>query len=113
MKYYLGRTNNRAPRSARRARKPLRENWIKGPGQATWIRCTYAKCSFEWRYFGKRRWAECPICHSVMKIAVAKRNFLNQNKARLRSQTELTNNIGRRRSSSRRRDRGNRARFSN
>jgi hypothetical protein len=29
-----------------------------------------------------------------MKIAVAKRNFLNQNKARLRSQTELTNNIG-------------------
>ena len=104
MKDYLGRTNNRSPRSARRARKPLRENWIKGPGQARWIRCTYAKCSFEWRYFGNRRWAECPICHSVMKIAVAKRNFLNQNKAR---QTESTNNIGRRR------DRGNRTRFSN
>jgi hypothetical protein len=69
----------RPPRSARRARKPLQENWIKAPGQSIWIKCTYDKCSFEWQYFGGHKWAECPICHSSMKVSIAKRNFV-QNK---------------------------------
>lgn len=77
---------NKAPRSARRARKPLQENWIKGPGRGIWLKCTYAKCSYEWQYFGGHRWAECPICHSITKVAIAKRNFLIQNKEDMRLQ---------------------------
>ena len=79
---------NKAPRSARRARKPLQENWIKGPGRGIWLKCTYAKCSFEWQYFGGHQWAECPVCHSMMKVAVAKRNFLIQNKDDVRPRRE-------------------------
>jgi ssDNA-binding Zn-finger/Zn-ribbon topoisomerase 1 len=74
-------TNNIFSRSARRARKPLQEDWIKVPGQGTWVECTYIKCSFQWQYFGRRKWAECPICHTVMRVAAAKRNFISQNKA--------------------------------
>jgi hypothetical protein len=40
-----------------------------------WLRCTYSKCGFEWQYFGGRNWAECPACHSAMKVATAKRNY--------------------------------------
>jgi hypothetical protein len=69
------------PRSARRSRKPLQDDWIKGPGRGIWLRCTYGKCSFEWQYFGRHKWAECPICHSVMRVAAAKRNFIDRNKA--------------------------------
>jgi hypothetical protein len=71
-------SNKTVPRSARRARKPLQENWIKGPGQGDWVECTYEKCSFQWQYFGRHRWAECPVCHSVIKVAVAKRKFTIQ-----------------------------------
>lgn len=88
MKDYFGpynqSLNKRAPRSARRVRKPLQEDWIKGPGRGVWIKCTYAKkCSFEWQYFGGHQWAECPICHSTMKVAIARRNFI-QNKEDLK-----------------------------
>ena len=69
-------SNSIVPRSARRSRKPLQDDWIKGPGQGIWLECTYPKCSFQWQYFGRHRWAECPICHSVIKVAVAKRNFM-------------------------------------
>lgn len=75
---YIGR---RAPRSARRARKPLQEDWIKGPRRGIWLKCTYSKCSFEWQYFGGHKWAECPICHSGMKVSLAKKNFM-ENKER-------------------------------
>ncbi|MGC2599145.1 MAG: hypothetical protein WA395_13585 [Nitrososphaeraceae archaeon] len=68
-------TYKRAPRSARRTRKPLQDNWPKGGVKGTWIKCTYKRCAFSWKYFGGRRWAECPICHSVMKVAVSKRNY--------------------------------------
>jgi hypothetical protein len=74
-------TNNIFRRSARRARKPLQEDWIKAPGRGVWVKCTYIKCSFQWQYFGRRKWAECPICHTVMKVAAAKRNFTSQSKA--------------------------------
>jgi hypothetical protein len=73
--------NNIVPRSARRARKPLQEDWMKGPGRGIWVKCTYIKCSFQWQYFGRRKWAECPVCHSVMRVAAAKRNFVNHSKA--------------------------------
>jgi hypothetical protein len=84
MKDYFGpynqSLNKRAPRSARRARKPLQDDWIKGPRRGIWIKCTYVKkCSFEWQYFGGRQWAECPICHSAMRLPIARRNFI-QNK---------------------------------
>jgi ssDNA-binding Zn-finger/Zn-ribbon topoisomerase 1 len=74
-------SNSIVPRSARRSRKPLQDDWIKGPGRGVWVTCTYIKCSFQWQYFGRRRWAECPICHSVVRVAAAKRNFMIQNKA--------------------------------
>jgi hypothetical protein len=69
---YLGTKGK--PRSARRARKPLQDNWPKTP-VGRWLRCTYSKCGFEWQYFGGRNWAECPACHSAMKVATAKRNY--------------------------------------
>ena len=102
MKDYFGLHNgqplkNKPPRSARRARKPLQENWIKGPGRGIWLKCTYTKCSFEWQYFGRRQWAECPICHSTMKVAVAKRNFLVQNKGVRFEGLQGGEKIGRRR----------------
>jgi hypothetical protein len=84
MKEYLPNnhlSNSIVPRSARRSRKPLQDDWIKGPGRGVWITCTYIKCSFQWQYFGRRRWAECPICHSVVRVAAAKRNFRIQNEA--------------------------------
>ena len=92
---YKGR---RPPRSARRARKPLQENWIKAPGQGIWIKCTYDKCSFEWQYFGGHQWAECPICHSSMKVSIAKKNFIhnkymkNQRDQKTRQQKFLLRN---------------------
>jgi hypothetical protein len=69
------------PRSARRVRKPLQDDWIKGPGQGVWLKCSYTKCSFQWQYFGRHKWAECPICHSVIKVAAAKRNFMDNRNA--------------------------------
>lgn len=69
---YLGSRGK--PRSARRARKPLQDNWPKTP-VGKWLRCTYTKCGFKWQYFGGRNWAECPLCHSTMKVAIAKRNY--------------------------------------
>ena len=74
-------TNKIVPRSARRSRKPLQEDWIKGPGWGIWVQCTYVKCSFQWQYFGRRKWAECPVCHTVMRVAAAKRNFTSPSKA--------------------------------
>jgi hypothetical protein len=78
-------SNKTMPRSARRSRKPLQEDWLKGPGRGIWLRCTYGKCSFEWQYFGRHKWAECPVCHSVMRVAAAKRNFIDHNKANSRA----------------------------
>jgi len=74
-------SNKTMPRSARRSRKPLQEDWLKGPGRGIWLRCTYGKCSFEWQYFGRHKWAECPVCHSVMRVVGGKRNFIDHNKA--------------------------------
>ena len=82
-------TNNIFPCSARRARKPLQEDWIKAPGRGIWIKCTYIKCSFRWQYFGTRKWAECPICHTVMKVSAAKRNFTSRSKANLQDHRKL------------------------
>jgi hypothetical protein len=70
-------SNSIVPRSARRVRKPLQDDWIKGPGPGVWLKCTYAKCSFQWQYFSGHKWAECPICHSIIKVAAAKRNFID------------------------------------
>jgi anaerobic ribonucleoside-triphosphate reductase len=39
------------------------------------LRCTYMKCSYEWEYFGRRKWAKCPACHSVVRVALAKKNL--------------------------------------
>jgi len=69
---YLGSKGK--PRAARRARKPLRDNWPKTP-IGKWLRCTYRKCGFEWQYFGGHNWAQCPACHSTMKVAAARRNY--------------------------------------
>jgi len=69
--------NNRGkPRAARRARKPLQRDWPKAP-RGRWLKCTYVRCGYMWQYFGDRNWAECPVCHSAMKVAVAKRNYLD------------------------------------
>ena len=81
--------NNIIPRSARRARKPLQEDWMKGPGRGIWVKCTYIKCSFQWQYFGTRKWAECPICHTVMRVAAAKRNYISQSKANTQDGREV------------------------
>ena len=63
------------------ARKPLQDDWIKGPNEVFRSNVPIRKkCAFEWQYFfGGRQWAECPICHSAMKVAIARRNFI-QNK---------------------------------
>ena len=66
--------SRRNPRSARRARKPMQDNWAKIP-RGRWLKCTYEKCGFEWMYFGGRSWAECPACHCTAKVAVALKNF--------------------------------------
>jgi hypothetical protein len=62
------------PRAARRARKPMQDNWQKAP-RGKWLKCTYAKCGNEWMYFGGHHWAECPACHTIIKVAVAQRNY--------------------------------------
>lgn len=73
--------SKRLPRSARRTRKPLQENWIRGPGRGAMLRCTYAKCSYEWEYYGRRKWAQCPMCHTVMRVALAKKNLVYNQRA--------------------------------
>jgi hypothetical protein len=73
--------SKRLPRSARRSRKPLQENWIRGPGRGSMIKCTYMKCSYEWEYFGRRKWAQCPACHSVVRVALAKKNLVYHQRA--------------------------------
>jgi hypothetical protein len=73
--------SKRLPRSARRSRKPLQENWIRGPGSGSMIKCTYVKCSYEWKYFGRRKWAQCPACHSVVRVALAKKNLVYHQRA--------------------------------
>jgi|GEM_PF-2145491 len=65
-------SNKGKTRAARRARKPTQDNWIKAP-RGKWLKCSYAKCGFEWQYFGGHHWAECPACHCVTKVAVARR----------------------------------------
>ncbi len=62
------------PRSARRARKPLQDNWQKVP-RGKWLKCTYYRCGNEWMYYGGRNWAECPACHTIIKVAIAQRNY--------------------------------------
>ncbi len=52
----------------------MQGNWPKIP-RGRWLKCTYGKCGFEWLYFGGRNWAECPACHSTVKVAVAQRNY--------------------------------------
>lgn len=64
----------RFPRAARRARKPMQEDWTKVP-RGKWLTCTYKRCGYTWQYFGGHNWAECPACHSIMKVAVAQRNY--------------------------------------
>ncbi len=73
--------SKRLPRSARRSRKPLQDNWIRGPGIGSMIKCTYMKCSYEWEYFGRRKWAQCPACHSVVRVALAKKNLVYHQRA--------------------------------
>ncbi|MEW5839391.1 hypothetical protein [Nitrososphaera sp.] len=69
---YVG--GRRFPRAARRARKPMQDDWKKVP-RGRWLKCTYGRCGFEWEYFGGRSWAECPACHTTVKVAVGQRNF--------------------------------------
>ncbi|MFY9795484.1 MAG: hypothetical protein WB988_21165 [Candidatus Nitrosopolaris sp.] len=53
----------------------MQDNSFKSHPRGIWVRCCYINCSFEWEYFGGRRWAECPKCHSTMKVASGKRNY--------------------------------------
>ncbi|MGC1928897.1 MAG: hypothetical protein WA667_07970 [Candidatus Nitrosopolaris sp.] len=53
----------------------MQDNSFKVHPRGIWIRCCYSNCSYEWEYFGGRRWAECPICHSTMKVASGRRNY--------------------------------------
>ncbi|HKX80885.1 MAG TPA: hypothetical protein VJL54_01390 [Nitrososphaera sp.] len=71
MSYY---NKKRMPRGGRRARKPMQEDWKRVP-RGKWLKCTYGKCGYTWQYFGDRNWAECPACHSSMKVAIAHRNY--------------------------------------
>lgn len=64
----------RFPRAARRARKPMQDNWTKVP-KGKWLKCTYGRCGHEWQYFGGHSWAECPLCHTTSKVSVAIRNY--------------------------------------
>ena len=66
---------SRLPRTARRTRKPLQQNWTKYPNKSFWIQCTYNKCNYYWQYAGGKNWAECPICHSISKVSIAKKSF--------------------------------------
>lgn len=66
---------SRLPREARRTRKPLQENWNKHPQKSLWIQCTYQKCNYYWQYAGGKNWAECPICHSISKVSLARKIF--------------------------------------
>jgi len=66
---------SRLPRTARRTRKPLQENWVKYPKKSFWIQCTYEKCNYRWQYSGGKNWAECPICHSISKVSVARKSY--------------------------------------
>jgi hypothetical protein len=52
----------------------MQQDWVKAP-IGRWLKCTYGRCGFEWEYFGGRNWAECPVCHTTVKVAVARRNF--------------------------------------
>ncbi len=61
-------------REARRTRKPMQDNWPKAP-RGKWLKCTYEKCGYIWQYFGGRSWAQCPNCHSTIKVAIAQRNY--------------------------------------
>ena len=70
---------SRLPREARRTRKPLQENWLKGPKKTFWIQCMYQKCNYYWRYSGGKNWAECPICHSISKVSIARKCFKYNN----------------------------------
>lgn len=64
----------RFPRAARRARKPMQDDWVK-VARGRWLKCIYERCGFEWEYFGGRSWADCPMCHTTVKVAAALRNF--------------------------------------
>ena len=70
---------NRKPRDARRSRKPLQDNWAK-VARGVVIKCTYARCGYEWEYFGGRNWAECPSCRTTIKVAAGRRNYLTSSK---------------------------------
>ncbi len=52
----------------------MQDNWQK-VSRGRWLKCTYVRCGFEWMYFGGRNWAECPACHTIIKVAVALRNY--------------------------------------
>lgn len=61
-------------RETRRTRKPMQDNWPKAP-RGKWLKCTYEKCGYIWQYFGGHSWAQCPNCHSTIKVAIAQRNY--------------------------------------
>ncbi len=67
--------SKRLPRAARRTRKPFgrKINYQKKPRK---LKCTYVKCLYEWEYRGNRNWADCPKCHTCIKVAVAIRNYV-------------------------------------
>lgn len=52
----------------------MQDKWQRAP-RGRWLKCTYTKCGFEWMYFGSRNWAECPVCHTIIKVAIAQRNY--------------------------------------
>ncbi|NOJ28365.1 MAG: hypothetical protein DA330_10180 [Nitrososphaera sp.] len=64
----------RFPRAARRARKPMQDNWVKVP-RGRWLKCIYEKCGYTWQYFGGHSWAECPACRTTMKVSLASKNY--------------------------------------
>jgi hypothetical protein len=65
---------NRFPRGARRARKPRQPDWVKVP-KGEWLECTYPRCGHQWQYFGGRSWAECPVCHTTIKVSAGRRAY--------------------------------------
>ncbi|HEX9677959.1 MAG TPA: hypothetical protein VGA14_04250 [Nitrososphaera sp.] len=52
----------------------MQNDWAKVP-KGKWLTCTYDKCGQTWQYFGGHSWAECPVCHTTMKVAIAQRNY--------------------------------------
>ena len=70
----VSKTKGGKPRAARRARKPKQDNWLKIK-RGRWLKCTYEKCGYSWQYFGGHNWAECPACHTTIKVAVALKNY--------------------------------------